>query len=277
MGDGTKRSSSDAGRSRPRSRARVSASRARAGSDGDERGETTRDDGEDGRARGTGRRRGAATTSDRGGGRAGDAGKGVSTRSVGRWRRGARVGGGEDDASGRGAGGVEVEVPCALAEAENDHGRAMEARSREVARAMRHLRALLPVTVDNDGTSTAKDCFGEGRPDACARRVARPDATDDEGFDAYELAAGLGILMHFTALASRYLDAPRLHRGSHAGSQSFVAPTSAWTTPMPRCGERRIRARARFRGRRRGATVAVLTAKCGGGIGRSDERVGSRE
>ena len=124
----------------------------------------------------------------------------------------------------------EVEVPCALAEAENDHGRAMEARSREVARAMRHLRALLPVTVDNDGTSTAKDCFGRGAPRrvrACEWRV--PDATDDEGFDAYELAAGLGILMHFTALASRYLDAPRLHRGSHAGSQSFVwAPTSAW-------------------------------------------------
>ena len=124
----------------------------------------------------------------------------------------------------------EVEVPCALAEAESDHGRAMEARSREVARAMRQLRALLPVMVDNDGTSTAKDCFGRGAPRrvrACEWRV--PDATDDEGFDAYELAAGLGILMHFTALASRYLDAPRLHRGSHAGSQSFVwAPTSAW-------------------------------------------------
>ena len=118
----------------------------------------------------------------------------------------------------------EVEVPCALAEAESDHGRAMEARSREVARAMRHLRALLPVTVDNDGTSTAKDCFGRGAPRrvrACEWRV--PDATDDEGFDAYELAAGLGILMHFTALASRYLDAPRLHRGSHAASQSLSA------------------------------------------------------
>lgn len=125
----------------------------------------------------------------------------------------------------------EVEVPCALAEAESARGRVMEARSREVARTMRQLRALLPVTIDGDGSQTkARDCFGRGAPRrvrACEWRV--PDAADDEGFDAYELAAGLGILMHFTALASRYLDAPRLHRGSHAGSQSFVwAPTSAW-------------------------------------------------
>ena len=55
-------------------------------------------------------------------------------------------------------------LPCALAEAENDHGLAMEARSREVARAMRQLRALIPETVDNAGTSTAKDCFGRVAP-----------------------------------------------------------------------------------------------------------------
>ena len=38
--------------------------------------------------------------------------------------------------------------------------------------------------------------------------------------------------MHFTALASRYLDAPRLHRGSHAGSQSASwRPRARGTTP----------------------------------------------
>jgi hypothetical protein len=118
----------------------------------------------------------------------------------------------------------EVEVPCALAEAEADLRALREVRDEHQRRVMRQLRALIPVRLDEDYLPLG------GRPlgiRACESRV--PDVGDDVGFDARELAAGLGALMHFTALASRYLDAPRLHRGSHAGSQSFVwAPTSAW-------------------------------------------------
>lgn len=118
----------------------------------------------------------------------------------------------------------EVEVPCALAEAEADLRALREVRDDHQRRVMRQLRALIPVRLDEDYLPLG------GRPlgiRACESRV--PDVGDDVGFDARELAAGLGALMHFTALASRYLDAPRLHRGSHAGSQSFVwAPTSAW-------------------------------------------------
>jgi len=118
----------------------------------------------------------------------------------------------------------EVEVPCALAEAEADLRALRKVRDEHQRRVMRQLRALIPVRLDEEYPPLG------GRPAgirACESRV--PDVGDDVGFDARELAAGLGALMHFTALASRYLDAPRLHRGSHAGSQSFVwAPTSAW-------------------------------------------------
>ena len=56
-----------------------------------------------------------------------------------------------------------------------------------------------------------------------------PDAKDRAGFDAKELAAGLGALAQFLTLASRYLDAPRLHRASNAGSTSYVwVPLDAW-------------------------------------------------
>ena len=116
----------------------------------------------------------------------------------------------------------DVEVPCALATAESALSSARRACDAAVARAMRHLRALMPITIQN------------GAPGAAPRGIRAcefwiPDARDADGFDARELAAGLGVLMHFSALASRYLDAPRLHRGAHAGSESYVwAPTSAW-------------------------------------------------
>jgi hypothetical protein len=118
---------------------------------------------------------------------------------------------------------LEVEVPCAMAEVEHEFRAVSAARALETRRAMVRLRALLPVRIDEERGS--REAPRGVR--ACEWRV--PDAIDDRGFDAHELAAGLGALMHFSALASRYLDAPRLHRGSHAASQSYVwAPTSAW-------------------------------------------------
>jgi len=118
---------------------------------------------------------------------------------------------------------LEVEVPCAAAEVDREFRAVSAARDAEARRAMARLRALLPVRIDEERGGRAAPRGVR----ACEWRV--PDAIDDRGFDAHELAAGLGALMHFSALASRYLDAPRLHRGSHAASQSYVwAPTSAW-------------------------------------------------
>ena len=124
----------------------------------------------------------------------------------------------------------EVEVPIALAEAESDLREITPRVGRETSRVMRQLRALVPV-VTEVGDRSASSSRQPGRPGrrvrACGCKV--PDAFDGEGFDANELAGGLGAMLHFATLASRYLDAPRLHRGSHAGSRSYVwAPTSAW-------------------------------------------------
>ena len=58
-----------------------------------------------------------------------------------------------------------------------------------------------------------KGLSGDAAPTAvrvCGLRV--PDPGDGAGFQAHELSAGLGVLLHFVNLAARYLAAPTLHR-----------------------------------------------------------------
>ena len=167
---------------------------------------------------------------------------------------------------------LEVEVPCAAAEVEREFRAVSAARDAlEARRAMARLRALLPVRIDEERGGRAAPRGVR----ACEWRV--PDAIDDRGFDAHELAAGLGALMHFSALASRYLDAPRLHRGSHAASQSYVwAPTSAWDDVDSSVWENKGTVHVRdFAGVNSERLELFLPARGRGRVVRS--RVGSRE
>lgn len=72
-----------------------------------------------------------------------------------------------------------------------------------------------PSTSSSSAAARGKGLSGDAAPTAvrvCGLRV--PDPSDAVGFHAHELSAGLGTLLHFVTLASRYLAAPTLHRGA---------------------------------------------------------------
>lgn len=92
---------------------------------------------------------------------------------------------------------------------------------------MASLRLALPLHwAKNEGTCTG---FKGPRPLQEPRFVRicgalLPVGDDFDGTAAHETAAGLGLLLHFTQLAARYLGVPLLHDAAFRGSTSSVWP-----------------------------------------------------
>ena len=115
----------------------------------------------------------------------------------------------------------------------------------ERSRAIAQLRAVFPIAAERRGNATgARAPATPGKATAptavriCGLRV--PDPGDAVGFQAHELSAGLGVLLHFVDLASRYLAAPTVHRGDARGSASHIWTPGSFWQDEPAAGDTRL-------------------------------------
>lgn len=117
-------------------------------------------------------------------------------------------------------------MPRALRDAQLQHRLVMQTLGSEKQRAIAALRLALPLHWKRAPLS------GRSEEPAFIRicGAVLPTCGDSSATSAEQLAAGLGSLLHFVSLASRYLACPLLLVGSYRGSTSTVwRRTSFWS------------------------------------------------